>query len=853
MDASTPTQTTAAAPQPLPRAVKVILYIALALLVVAMACFYAGRIYIHRAMRASLPQVDGSLHVAGLAAPVTVLRDAHGMPHIRAASLDDLAFAQGYVTAQDRLWQMDMLRRHAAGEFAEILGPGQLEHDKEQRLLQIRSTADAVVTQMLPEEIRYLDDYSRGVNALIADSGDHLPAEFRVLHYAPRPWQPRDCVLVGLMMVQELTTGFPIKLAREQLAAKLPPELLADLYPVGSWRDHPPGQPVPDLTAPQTDIPDAPLDETQTKLHRPDTMQQDDTQQILALEHSLTFTAHSGCNGCKAGSNEWTVSGAHTATGKPLLSNDMHLPHTLPGIWYMAELTAPTAAGTLHVTGVTLPGVPFVVVGHNDTIAWGFTNLGGDVQDIYVEHTRNRQEYQTADGAWHPLTHHSELIRVRGGMDVTLDVLSTNHGPIITPMLQRGDRNLSSETRDLSLRWSIYDPGTVDLPLLAIDSATNWTEWCAAMSHLGAPSQNAVYADTSGHIGYHAIGRIPVRGSMEHPSGLSPTPINASESASYEWAGYIPFDQLPQAFDPSGGVLATANARVTPDGYPFSITLNWEAPYRNERIWKQLEDARNLKPADMLALETDIHSDVDQEMAQRFAYAIDHTPNATPMLRQAADLLRAWNGDVTIDSPAANIVDAAKAALWPLLLQPHLGAPRGNDWQIYQWGESSFVEEELVMHQPARWLPSQYGSWNDLLTAAVNLGLHSRHASGNLAHWPYGIDHRVDIEHPLFGAMPLLNAVTHLPVGTGSLPQSGDITTIKQVWNEIGPSERFTADLADFDNSTLNIVSGESGNVLSPWFHDQWEAWYHGTTLPLPFSSAAVSQAAAHTLTLLPQ
>ncbi len=505
----------------MPRAMKILLRIAIVVFLIATACFYSARIYIHRAMRASLPQVDGQIYVSGLTAPVSVLRDAHGMPHIRALTLDDLVFAQGYVTAQDRLWQMDMLRRHAAGEFAEILGPGQLEHDEDQRFLQMRNTADAVISQMPPEELHYLEVYARGVNALIAASAGYLPAEFRLLRYTPRPWQPRDCVLVGLMMVQELTTGFPIKLAREQLAAKLPPELLADLYPVGSWRDHPPGRPLTDLTAPQVDIPDAPLDESQTKLHRPDT-----TPDILALEKDLTFTAHSGCNGCKAGSNEWAVSGARTASGKPLLSNDMHIAHTLPGIWYMAELTAPTPAGTLHVTGVTLPGVPFVVVGHNDTIAWGFTNLGGDVQDIYVEHTRNQQEYQTADGAWHPLTHHSEIIRVRGGMDVTLDVLSTNHGPIITPMLQRGDRNLAAETRDLSLRWSIYDPGTVDLPLLDINSATNWTEWCAAMSHLGAPSQNAVYADTAGHIGYHAIGRIPVRGSMEHPSGLAATPIS---------------------------------------------------------------------------------------------------------------------------------------------------------------------------------------------------------------------------------------------------------------------------------------------------------------------------------------
>jgi penicillin amidase len=469
------------------------------------------------------------------------------------------------------------------------------------------------------------------------------------------------------------------------------------------------------------------------------------------------------------------------------------------------------------------------------------------VQDIYIEHTRNQQEYQTADGAWHQLAHHNEFIRVRGGKDVRLDVLSTNHGPIITPMLPH-------ETRDLSLRWSIYDPGTVDLPFLAINTATDWTSFCAAMSHLGAPSQNAVYADTAGHIGYHAIGKIPVRGSMDHPSGLSATPIDDSkEAASFEWAGYIPFDKLPQAFDPPGGVLATANSRVTPDGYPFSITLDWEAPYRNERIWKRLEDTHNLKPADMLALETDVHSDLDQELAQRFAYAIDHTPSANAQLRQAADILRSWNGEVEVTSPAANIVNAAKAMLWPLLLQPHLGNPYADDWQLYKWGEMSFVEEELVVHQPARWLPREYASWNDLLTAAVSGGLRSAQARTDLTHWPYGLTNRVDIEHPLFGTSPLLRTIIHLPVGTGSLPQPGDGTTIKQVRPSLGPSERFTADLSNFDNSTLNIVNGESGNVLSPWFHDQWEAWYHGTTFPLLFSDAAVAQATTHTLTLLPQ
>jgi penicillin amidase len=835
------------APQPLPRSVKRAAFVALVLFLLATILFFCARVYIHRALRASLPQIDGTLHIAGLTAPVTVIRDAHGTPHITAASLDDLAFAQGFVTAQDRLWQMDMLRRHAAGDLAEILGSDFIRHDQTQRILQLRNTADATVAQMPPGEVRYLADYSSGVNAFIAASSAHLPVEFRLLRYSPSPWQPRDCVLIGLMMVQDLTTEFPIKLSHEQLASRLPPELLADLYPIGSWRDHPPSQPQIDLTQPQQNIPDIPLDESQSQLHPPQPLGPGSAAaraDLLALERTLALsTSRFACNGCRAGSNEWAVSGAHTASGQPLLANDMHLTLTIPGIWYMADLAAPTPNGSLHVTGVTLPGMPFVIAGHNQNIAWGFTNLGADVQDLYVEHLRNQQEYQSPDGAWHPLLHHTELIRVHHGSDVTLDVLSTAHGPIISPLLPH-------EQRPLSLSWTIYKPGGLDLPFLALDSATNWTEFCASLATFTTPSQNVIYADTAGHIGYHAAGRVPIRGSLDHPAALSPDPI---ADADHEWAGYIAFDQLPQAYDSPGGLLATANSRVTPDGYPYAITLDWEAPFRNERIWKQLTDARNLQPADMLALQTDIYSRDDQEMAQRFAYAIDHTPSATPQLHQAADLLRIWDGKVDMQSSAANIVSATQQVLWPLLLQPHLGAANGNDWRIYLWGEMSFVQDEIVVHQPARWLPPGYANWDAFLTAAVAEGLRSAQAPADLSKWPYGRTHRLEIEHPIFGSSPLLRAIADLPIGTGSVPLSGDTTTIKQIKRNFGPSQRFTADLSNLDNSTLNLVTGESGNILSPWFHDQWDAWFTGTTFRLPFTSAALAHTSTHTLTLLPK
>jgi len=824
----------AARPRP-PLALTILFILFVVLFSMGTVAFFITRVFIHRALQTSLPTIDGSLHVAGLAAPVTVLRDAHGVPHIRAVSLDDLAFAQGYVTAQDRLWQMDLLRRHAAGDLAEIIGPKMLQHDEHQRLLLLRSTADNIIAQMPATELRYLNDYAAGVNALIADSAGHLPAEFRFMRYAPAPWQPRDSVLVGLVMVQDLTTGFPIKLAHEQIAAKLPTDLLSDLYPVGSWRDHPPTQPPVDLTAPQPTIPDVPLDESQSELRKPAAIPQH-TDDVLALLHALT-----PCANCRVGSNEWVLSGAHTASGRPLLSNDMHLSLSVPELWYMADLSAPT----LHVAGVTLPGMPFVIAGHNDRIAWGYTNLGADVQDIYIEHLRG-SNYLAPDGSWQALQHHPEVIHVRGHRDVTLDVLATAHGPIITPMLPH-------ESRNLSLQWIIYKSGAVDLDFLALNSSTDWPSFTTALSNLGAPSLNVVYADVDGHIGYHAIGRIPIRGSMAHPSGLSPIPVDSTQDASYEWTGYIPFDQLPQSFDPPGGLLATANSRITPDGYPYSVTLNWEAPFRNERIWKVLADAHNLKPSDMLALQLDTHSAVDTEIAQRLAYAIDHTADVPPQIRQAADILRSWDGNVDKHSAAANIVSTTLEVLWPILLQPHLGKPKGDEWQLYTWGEMSYVEEELVEHQPARWLPAQYRSWNDLLTSAVATGLHAGHAPLILANWPYGATHRLDLEHPIFGTSPALRAAVDLPVGTGSVPLSGDGSTVRQSKGVLGPSERFTADLSNLDNSTLNIVMGESGNLLSPWFHDQWDAWYTGSTFPMPFSALAVDKAATHTLTLLPR
>src|ERR1700728_3492070 len=417
----------------LPLLARIVAGLVISLLIVAVVGVIGSAAWLKDAMREQLPVLDGKLQLAGLSAPVLGRRDALGVPHIQAATMDDLLEAQGYVIAQDRLWQMDMSRRFAAGELAELLGPSVAEHDKVQRVLQIRPAAEHLTATMPEDQKRLFEDFARGVNAFIAAHQDTLPAEFRLLGYKPRPWQPVDCWLVALNMVARLDTLYPWKLEREKVIARLGPTLAAGLYPTTTWRDHPPTQTIPDLTAPQQNMPNVPLDEPESSL-----------EDLLRLRKILRLGSDT-CGNCR-GSNEWAVSGAHTASGKAMLSNDMHLEHSIPDIWHEEDLQA----GSFHVTGVTTPGIPLIVEGHNDHISCGYTTLHGDVQDVYVEKTNAQGEYWAGNG-WRQPEHDQEHIRVRFGNDVLLAVERTEHGPVITPMLPH-------ETRMLSLKWTLYSP-----------------------------------------------------------------------------------------------------------------------------------------------------------------------------------------------------------------------------------------------------------------------------------------------------------------------------------------------------------------------------------------------------------
>lgn len=780
------------------------------LLGVAISIASFAWMWLFHEMRSSLPQIDGKVVVSGLSSDVVVVRDAHGVPHIRASSLNDLVEAQGYITAQDRLWQMDMERRIAEGTAAEILGTQFLRNDQLMRTLAIRATAESMVSRLSPTDHGYLVSYAAGVNRLIQVTQKRLPAEFALLHYSPRPWEPVDSIAISLQMAYELDNHWQEKYLRERISTELGSSLADDLYPAESVYDMPPGT---DTTVSSGREMSSQSLIAPTK-RRPSTPSSDVERLLKSLND---------CPECRPGSNEWVVSGKNTTSGKPILANDMHLALQVPSLWYEAELNA----GPLHVAGVTLPGLPFVVAGHNATVAWGLTSLNADTQDLYIEKTNARGDY--LDGArWLPFNQHSETVHVRWHSDVTIKVMSTSHGPVVSKLL--------NDKRIISLRWSAYDPSCAAIPLLGLNLAANWQDFREVLSRWWGPSMNFVYADKAGNIGYQAAGFLPQR-----PEGLVGVPIADDHNA---WHGFIPFADLPTVLNPSSGLIATANSRITPPGYPYELSLEWASPYRNARIWNWLSQKGKSSQADMSKFQMDVYSSVNLKIAQRLVLAVRASRNRDPLVLQASQLLSQWNGYMTTESSAATIVWAFKDSFWLSLLKPRLG----DDWHSYRWEERDLALEMILNKESALWLPKGCSSWDKFLVSILAESLKAKHAPSDLKRWSYGGEHTIHLQHPIFQWIPWFRR----RFGTGLEPESGDSTTVMQMGKNFGPSQRFTIDWSDPDKATENLVTGQSDNPLSPWYLDQWSNWYHAVPIELPFTPDAVQRAGRHVLYLKP-
>ena len=525
-----------------------------------------------------LPERSGSID-APLAARATVNFDTHGEPHIRAASVEDAFFVQGYVTAQDRLFQMDALRRFAGGSLAEVLGPRLLDSDRESRKLRLRRIAeDAYITLPAADRAAFAA-YTRGVNQFIATHLNNLPVEFTLLNYQPRPWSVVDCLLLCLHMYRSLTTTWKDEIVKNNLIAQGDRAKVEFLYPMRGMGDVSPG------------------------------------------------------------SNSWALAGSRTASGKPLLSSDMHLEYSLPGIWYMTHLEAPG----LSVAGVALPGAPGVVVGHNQRIAWGITNLHFDVQDLYAEKLDDRTGRYLFRGQVEQARGEREIIRVKGQAAVDMTVWVTRHGPIF----------LSEGNQRLALRWTAAEPGMLQYPFIDVDRAQNWREFTAAISRLPGPGSNFVYADVDGNIGYHAAGSLPRRRNYR-----GDIPVDGS-SGNFEWDGYIPFDELPSVYNPPSGMIVSANQNTFPANFPYPVNGNFAPPYRAQQIRALLSAHNGWRAEDMLAVQKDIYSPFSHFLAGQLVSAYEKRNAHNPGLDPAVALLRTWNGQMDKDLAAPFLVTLA--------------------------------------------------------------------------------------------------------------------------------------------------------------------------------------------------
>jgi penicillin amidase len=798
---------------------------------------------------ASQPQVDGRLQLvrtAGEAAGTTagtaaaaieIVRDAEAVPHIFAKSANDAYFALGFAHAQDRLWQLEMHRRIASGRLAEILGPNALDTDRFLRTLGVRHNAEAILPNLTPAAQASLRAYADGINAYLRQRHGPLPPEFVITGTpAPELWQPADSIAWETMMAWDLGTNWSQELMRMRLAQKLSLAQINEIMPPY------PGDPV--LAT-----------RDYTGLYR------SLAGTVAQLSAVAAIAPSSHVEGM--GSNNWVVSGARTASGKPLLANDPHLGMTAPALWYLAHLSAPG----LNAVGASMPGLPGIVLGHNDRVAWGFTNTASDVQDLYIERVNpaNPRQYQTPDG-WADFGMRSETIRVKGQPDVQLLVRSTRHGPVISGALPLLDRTaLDARTHVIAFAWTALRPDDRSLQgALGFNTANNWEQFLAAARDFSSPQQNVVYADVDGNIGFVAPGRVPVRGPANDLHGLAPAP---GWEARYDWQGFVPFEALPQRFNPASGRVVTANHKIVDPGYQPFLTSEWSLPYRADRINA------------MLDAQSAAHAPFSVPSFQAMQY--DHVSLAAldllPIVRgtqartqrgvDAMKLLATWNGGMDVDRPEPLIFNAWMREFSRRLLLAPLGADLMRDYFDQRNAQPMLIDVLKNPHGQGHWcnvpadgaLPAAADCKALLaVTLETTLDALEKRYGGAPGSWRWGKAHYVVMEHRPFGKVPALSSWFDI-----ELPVPGDTYTVNvgrySFKDDVQPfASRHAAglravyDLSNLDASRFIQSSGQSGNVLSRLYAQYAHRWSAGQTFMIPTQRATAEQNGLGTLVLVP-
>jgi penicillin amidase len=842
-------------------------------------------------VRRAFPQYGGQLHIAGLSAPVTVYRDAHAIPQVYASDAADLFIAQGYLHAQERFWEMDFRRHLTSGRLAELFGSGQVETDAYLRTMGWRRVAEQEWALISPQSRQYLQDYANGVNAYLSThSASTISLEYSVLKLSNRgytiaPWDPIDSLAWLKAMAWDLRGNMDDEIGRATLlAAGLSRDQIEQLYPAYPYAQH---QPIVDGPTPATTASTTTVTGTKAGTSGTGTTTADPGdvgvaagtvaaagQALADVQRAVDALPDSVSDDLPGiGSNSWVISGDHTTTGEPILANDPHLAPSMPGIWYQMGLHCTC---DINVEGFTFSGVPGVVIGHNARVAWGFTNLDPDVTDLYLEKVRGNQ-YEV-NGQWRDLQVREETINVAGGSPVRLTVRTTDNGPLLSDASAElrtigakpdvdatGAPAASAQHGDyaVALRWTALDPGRTMDALFALDTAGDWDQFRAAAALFEVPAQNIVYADVDGNIGYQSPGRIPVRGKGD---GRWPAP---GWDSAYDWTGYLPFDELPSELNPPKGYFATANqAVIDPDDYSHFLTDDWSYGYRSQRI------------ADMIS--STIASGVKISVADVQRMQFDNRNGLAPALvpallavpargadAKAQDLLRGWDFQQPADGDkdSAQGRDSAAAAyfnaVWRQLLDrtfdelPAAQRPDGGDrWWV--------VMTNLLSQPDSPWWDDRstpkVETRDDILSAAMSAATTelTRKLGDDPAGWRWGAIHTLDVQNQSFGTSgigPIEWLFNYGPVGV-----SGGSNIVNATgWNpaegyqvDAVPSMRMIVDMSNLDDSRWVQLTGESGHAFSAHYHDQFDLWRTGRTLPMRWDEASVKESTVDTLTLRP-
>ena len=733
---------------------KAIRWLNWALAAVAVAALVAGFWILWRPGAALSGEIP-----APVGAEVRIDRDRLGVPHIRAASIDDALLAQGFATAQDRLWQMDALRRMAAGELAEIAGRGALELDIRARQLRLRRIAERWAETLPAQQRAHLAAYARGVNAFIEQNLSRLPPEFTLLGYSPRPWRIADSLLCALEMNRTLSGNWEHDLLKYRMLRTGNAPLVEQLFPARLGPE-----PLP-------------------------------------------------------GSNAWAVSGDRTAMGKPLLANDPHLPWTQPATWHLVHLMAPG----LNVAGAALPGIPGVIIGRNERIAWGITALQFDNMDLYAERLDMRTgRYQFA-GRELQAARETERIAVKDGSSVQLEQWVTVHGPVI----------LEEDGRPMTLTWSAAAADGAEFPVIDWNRARDWEEFRAALRRLPGPNINAIYADVDGNTGWQVAGRLPLR------EGFDGSVPADGASGRYEWRGFVPFEQMPSWLNPKNGLIVSANHNPFPGNTPYIVSGFFSSPDRAIQITRRLTAAGRLDAGRMLGIQRDVYSALHHGLARAAVEAVRRRGETSEAAREGATLLERWDGQMRADSAAAFLAH---------LLYQHVrraiaerASPKtGAAWRTFM---APGVVARIVRERPKEW----FDNYDLMLAGALADAVEeARRMQGRRPErWRYGRANQVRLAHPVMGRIPWFGRYFNF----GPVEMDGAATTVQAVTEVYGPSMRMVADLSDAGTLLIVIPTGNSGHRLSGHYGDQWGAYLEGRAFRLEMGRVEPER----TLRLTPQ